>query len=324
MRAERLLTLLLLLQSKGRMTAQELSLELGVSQRTIYRDIEALSMAGIAVYTERGRDGGCSLLDTFRGSLTGFTEDEVIALSTFSIPSPLKDLGLSQELNMALSKLSAVLSTNKRYEAEIGHQRIYLDSTPWFQAQEDVPHLQTIQQAVWEGRQLQISYRFPLRFETWVDHQVEPYGLVAKTNVWYLVASREAIIHAYRISRIREAQILKESVYRVPGFDLARFWQSWCAGIEENRPFFPVKVRVSPEIYPFLRGRMTGNNGEMLIDENPVDEYGWLTITLAFESLEEARAILLGYGRSVEVLKPEALKLSVIDYARQIVDLYTT
>jgi predicted DNA-binding transcriptional regulator YafY len=141
MRADRLISLLMFLQTRGRMTAQELAKELEVSERTVYRDIKALSTAGVPIYTMRGPGGGCALLDSYRTDLTGLTDDEVRALFMLSIPAPLAELGVSQELEAALLKLSAALPAARRYEENRVRQRILLDSIPWFHPHEPVPHL---------------------------------------------------------------------------------------------------------------------------------------------------------------------------------------
>ena len=172
MRADRLLSILLLLQGRGRMTAEELAEELEVSVRTIYRDIDALSAAGVPVYTDRGPGGGCSLLESYRTNLTGLTQSEVQALFMLSIPSPLVDLGVSQELRMALLKLSAALPKAAQRAEERARSRIHLDSTWWFQSGEPVPHLPTIQEALWTDRKLVVRYRLP--FASQVERRVDP------------------------------------------------------------------------------------------------------------------------------------------------------
>ena len=159
MRADRLLSLLMLLQTRGQMTAQELAKELEVSERTIYRDMDALSVAGIPIYGEPGPEGGFALLNSYRTNLTGLTEGEVRALFMLSIPAPLADLGVSQELRSALLKLSAALpDSHRRDEAKV-RQRFHLDSTWWHQGAEQLPHLSTVHDALWQDRQLHIVYR---------------------------------------------------------------------------------------------------------------------------------------------------------------------
>lgn len=330
MRADRLLSILMLLQSRGRMTAGELACELEVSERTIYRDLDALSAAGVPVYAERGPGGGCALLDSYRTTLTGLTQEEVRALFMLSIPAPLAELGVDQELKMALLKLSAALPATRRQDEERARQRIHLDSSGWFETRESVPHLQTLQRAVWEDRKLHLTYR--LRFGAQAEWLVEPYGLVAKANVWHLVCAREGHLRVYRVSQVLEASISDESFERPDDFDLAAFWQGWCAEVEENRPYYPVIVRVAQDLAPWLpqyfgepireevaRAQSTPVQG---VETGSPDTAGWLTVTLLFESLHEARERLLGFGGAVEVVAPVALRLGVVDFARQIISRY--
>jgi predicted DNA-binding transcriptional regulator YafY len=322
MRADRLLSILMLLQARGRMTAQELATELEVSERTIYRDMDALSAAGVPVYAERGPGGGCTLLDRYRTTLTGLNRDEVRALFMLSIPAPLADLGVDQELKAALFKLAAALPASRRRDEALIRQRIHLDSVGWTETREPAPHLHTLQQAVWQDRKLTVLYRLP--FQTEARWLVEPYGLVAKATAWHLVCARNQSWRVYRASLVLDARLSEETFQRSPDFDLASFWESWCTDIEENRPCYPVTVRVAPDLIPWLPHYF----GEPIREEiararsrSPGEEHG-LIITLPFETLEDARARILGFGRAVEVLEPLALRKSIADYASQIVRLY--
>lgn len=323
MRADRLLSLLMLLQVRGRMTAQQLSDELEVSERTIYRDIDALSVAGVPVYAERGPGGGCALLDSYRTSLTGFTEDELRALFMLSIPAPLAELGVSQELKGALLKLSAALPTSRRFEEERVRQRIHLDWEGWFQPDEPVPHLHTIHRAVWEDRKLYLTYcTYLLPLGAPVERLVAPYGLVAKAGIWYVVCARKDRTRVIRVSHVMDARLTEERFERPPDFDLAVFWIKSCAEYEANRPFLPVTARVSPDLIPYLPLYFGNSVRDEIARCGPPDADEWITLTLPFETLEDARTRILGFGRAVEVLEPEALRVSIIDYAHQITDFY--
>lgn len=320
MRADRLLSILMLLQARGRLTAQYLADELEVSARTIYRDIDALSMAGVPVYTERGPGGGCALLDSYRTTLTGLTRNEVRALFMLSIPAPLAELGLDQELKAALLKLSAALPTTRRLDEERTRQRFHLDSADWSETREAVPHLQTIHQAVWHERKLHITYRLP--WSAQANWLIEPYGLVAKASTWYLVCARDGHLRVYRLSRVLDARLSEETFERDADFDLVAFWQAWCTEIEENRPSCPVAVRIAPKFIPYLPQYFGQPIQEAIAQAGPPDGEGWITLTLPFESLEDARDRILSFGRAVEVLGPPAVRNSVQDYAAQIVALY--
>ena len=320
MRADRLISLLMLLQSRGKLPAYHLAKELEVSERTIYRDIEALSMAGVPVYAERGPGGGCTLLESYRSNLTGLTAAEVQALFMLSIPAPLAQLGVSQELKAALLKLSAALPAAHRLEEERARQRIYLDSTWWFQAEETVPCLPAIQQALWQNRQVKISFR--LQFGAEVERVVSPLGLVAKTNVWYMVAGWNGGQRVYRVASITQAQVLDDEATRPPDFDLAAFWKDWAEGYEGQRSSFQVTARLAPELVRELPRYFGDGTLAAMAKAGAPDEHGWVTLTLPFEHFYAARDKILSLGAAIEVIEPEALRLSVIDFAEQIVNFY--
>ena len=325
MRADRLLSLLMLLQARGRMTAQELAQELEVSERTIYRDINALSASGVPVYAESGPGGGCALLDSYRTNLTGLTADEARALFMLSIPAPLDQLGVTQELKAALLKLSAALPEARRRDEERIRQRIYLDSTNWFQDADAVPQLPVIYRAVWDDRLVAITLR--LQFGTFLQTQIEqmiaPYGLVAKAGVWHIVAARDEQLRVYRAADVIGAHLLAETFTRHADFDLAEFWQDWCDGVEQSRPRYEVTLRLAPHFVPQARHYL-GEGARAAIDAQRAapDAQGRVQIVVAFESLEEARSRCLSLGYAVEVLEPEALRRSIVDYAEQIRKVY--
>jgi predicted DNA-binding transcriptional regulator YafY len=320
MRADRLLSILMLLQARGRLTAQQLAEEVEVSVRTIYRDLDALSAAGVPVYAERGPGGGCALLDSYRTTLTGLTPDEGRALFMLSIPAPLVELGVGQELKAALLKLSAALPASRRGDEERVRRRIHLDSVEWFQASEPVPYLQTIQRAVWEDRRLHLVYHLP--FDAQGEWLVEPYGLVAKASTWYLVCARNDHLRVLRVSHVLDAYVADEAFERPVEFDLAAFWKEWCARVEGSRPSYLATVRVAPGFIAWLPSLFGEQIRAAISQAAPLTADGWLTLMLPFETLEDARARILAFGGAVEVLGPPALRDSVLDYARQIVALY--
>jgi len=322
MRADRLLSLLMLLQARGRMTAHKLAEELEVSERTVYRDIDALSAAGVPVYGQAGPEGGYTLLDSYRTHLTGLSKGEVRALFMLNIPAPLAELGVSQDLKAALLKLSAALPAAQRRDEQHVRQRFYLDSTWWGQGEVPLPRLQAVHQAVWEDRKIFLAYRIhPLGVQ--VEQLVEPYGLVAKAGVWYLVYARSGSLFALRVSALLDARVSAESFERPVDFDLAGFWQDWCARREESRSFFAVTVRVAPGFLPELSHYFGDWVHTQIAQAGSPDAQGWTTLELAFESLEAARDRILSFGRGVEVLEPYALRRSILDFATQIVALYS-
>lgn len=245
MRADRLLSILMLLQTKGRMTAHDLAKHLEVSERTIYRDLEALSIAGIPVYTERGPGGGCSLVDGYQTRLTGLTEVEVRALFLFSTAGPLADLGLGKALEDALLKLEAALPSTSRDHAEQVRQRFHLDATWWYHPDKSFHSLQAIQDALWQNHKLYLVYQ--VDDGGWGERLVEPYGLVAKAGIWYLVGSCEGAYSVFRVSRILSATLLEEQFIRPERFDLASFWADYCAQWETEHPSYAVPLRLAPE-----------------------------------------------------------------------------
>ena len=249
MRADRLLALMMLLQTRGRMTAQELAEALEVSVRTIYRDIDALSAAGVPIYADPGPGGGCALLDDYRTNLTGLNEDEVRALFMLSVPAALSELGFGGELRAALLKLSAALPAERRQDAAWVRQRIYLDWTAWQPAEEPAPHLQTIQRAVWEDRKLWLAYQLEYgAYRQRFERLVAPYGLVAKAGIWHLVCAADGRLRVYGVARLAEVQLTAEPFARPDDFDLSEFWQQWCRDDREMRARFPVTVRMSPHL----------------------------------------------------------------------------
>ena len=320
MRADRLLSILLLLQARGRLTARELAQEMEVSVRTIYRDMDALCTAGVPVYAERGPGGGCALMDSYRTTLTGLTEEEVRALFMLGIPAPLTELGVDQEVRSALLKLSASLPAGRRQDQERARQRVHLDPTGWFQVRRPVPLLATIQRALWDDRRLRLTYRLP--FETQVQRIVEPYGIVAKSIAWYLVCGQGQHIRVHRVARLVKASLTNEHFTRPADFDLVRFWQAWCAEAEANRPHYPVTLCVAPQLVPYLTHHFGEDISDKVREAGPAGDSGWIELTISFDTLEDARQRILGCGGAIQVLEPAVLRQSIRDFARQIEALY--
>ena len=320
MRADRLLSLLMLLQTRGQMSAKELAEELEVSERTIYRDITALSTSGVPVYASRGPGGGVRLIEEYRTTLTGLTPEETRALFMMSIPAPLMQLGMGEKFKGALLKLSASLPDTRRADESRTRQRILLDSSWWFQSEQDVPNLQIIQKALFQDQRLHIKVRWEF-FNTEFEQEAEPYGLVAKANIWYLVYARGGTSHVVRASQIVEAEILSDGFTRPADFELESFWENWCREYESQPPF-TARVRIAPEALPLLAEYVGDRARSQLSHSHPPDADGWIMLELPFESFVAARSRLLGLGRAVEVLEPDALRKSLIDFAEQIVGFY--
>lgn len=315
MRADRLLSILLTMQVKPRVTAGELANELEVSERTIYRDMEALSIAGIPVIAERGHHGGWSLLEGYRANLNALNTREI---QTLFLNQPLfADLGLEGAAQNALLKLLATLPQEHRQQAEAINQRLYIDLTGWQRSKEDVSWLPITQEAIWKDRKLQIAYR---RSDgEVVERVIDPLGLVAKGSVWYLVGAVDGETRTYRVSRIQSAALTDQPCRRPPDFDLKTYWEQSTVEFFENIPRHPAVVRVSPAILPRLRYAGTFVKIDAVL---PPEPDGWSTVHLHFDIPEEAREFVLGFGTFIEVIEPTELRDQVIEMAKAVVAFY--
>lgn len=307
MRADRLLSILLLLQVQRRLTSRELAERLGVSARTIHRDMEALSGAGVPVVAERGAGGGWHLLEEYRTNLTGLSDAEVQALFLASPGRLFADLGLAEAADGALIKLLAALPTRHRHRAEDIQARIHIDLAGWRQVEGAVPTLPILQGAIWEERQLRISYRRSDGRE--VERIVAPLGLVAKGSLWYLIAAYEGEPRTYRVSRIATATLLDATFERPPGFDLATFWAQSASEFITRLPHYRAAVRVAPAA---LRQIRLGGRYARITEEAAPDVDGWSVVQLDLETEEWAREFVLGFGAAIEVLAPPELRAHVI------------
>jgi predicted DNA-binding transcriptional regulator YafY len=319
MRADRLLSILMLLETRGKMTARQLAAELEVSERTIYRDVTALSSSGIPVYTEDGPGGGISLVEDYKTDLTGLNADEVRALAMLNIPEPLVKLGVARDLKAAMLKLSASLPTVSRADETRTRQRIHLDASWWFEHEEPIPHLQTIQQALFQQKKLHLTWR---DFKTNVEQTLAPFGLVAKSNTWYLVAGGADHIRVLRVSKILEAQMLEETFEYPEDFHLPTFWKNWCEDFKKKQFVFSATVKISPELMEQLPRFFGEHTASILTQAGAPDQSGRVTLTLPFDSFESARARLLSWGSAVEALEPLSLRMSVLDFAQQIIKIH--
>lgn len=317
MRADRLLSILLLLQVHRRITARELAKRLEVSERTIYRDMEALSTAGIPVTAERGTGGGLILAEAFRTNLTGLSSPEIQALFLGRPTHLLMDLGLQQASEAALIKLQAVLPSVSRQNAEYIRQRIYVDVAGWQRSgEEQLTFLPVLQEAIWHERKISMTYQ---RGEQVIERRLDPLGLVAKGRVWYLVAAVEEEVRTYRISRIQQADLLDEPCVRPFDFDLAGYWQRSSAEFIAALPRYVVSVRMTQR----AQERVTHAGRFIQFEQSsPVDEDGWMSARLTFEIKEEACGYLLGFGPDIEILEPRELREEVINLARNIIIFY--
>jgi predicted DNA-binding transcriptional regulator YafY len=290
MRATRLVSLLLLLQTRGQLTAADIAERLEVSVRTVHRDVESLAAAGVPVEALRGPAGGYRLAGGYRTRLTGLTGDEAEALFAAGMPGPAAELGLGGELAAARLKLLAALPSELQERATRAQRLFHLDARGWFRAEDSVPHLPALASAVWRGCRVKIRYREGNRV---VQRTVDPLGLVLKAGAWYLVAHRVAGMRVYRVSRVASVRPLDDPCERPSGFELSAYWAEWSRAFEDSRPRVEVTAR--------------GPKGER---------------TLVFESLEEARREMLRYGSDLEVVAPVELRDRIAATARKVAALY--
>ena len=319
MRASRLVSLLLLLQARGQLTAGELAAELEVSERTVHRDVEALSASGVPIYAERGAHGGIRLVDGYRTRLTGMTGEEAEALFLAGMPGPAAELGLGTVVAAAQLKVLASLPPELRARASRLVERFHLDAGDWFRASQPVPHLAALSDAVWNSTRIAIEYD---RGEGPARRVLEPLGLVLKAGTWYVVAAVDGQIRTYRVSRVVAAEPGTEGFERPADFDLAGYWAEAAAAYERDIARIEVVVRVRPDRLDRLRnavGTAVVADADYLAEPDPD---GWLRLRLRLDWPDEAPATLLKAGRWVEVLAPADIRARVASTARAIADRY--
>ena len=303
MRASRLVSFLLLLQTRGQLTAAELAERLEVSERTVQRDALALAAAGVPIVSVRGPAGGYSLERGYRTKLTGLDAVEAEALFV----GPAAELGLGRELAAARLKLLASLPAELQERAGRAAQLFHIDTRGWFREEDRVPHLPVIAGALWRGRRVDMRYR---EGSVVVSRRLDPLGLVLKAGVWYLLARRRGEERVYRVSRIVSARERAETCERPPDFDLASTWASRSEAFEQSRPRVEVTVRVPQGEIRYLRGVRVVEDGE-----RP-------TVIAQFDGLDHAFHALMSYGPQAEVLAPQDLRRRMATAAAETAALY--
>ena len=322
MRAGRLLSLLLLLQTRGRMTATELAEELEVSVRTVYRDVEALSGAGVPVYADRGPAGGYQLLDGYRTRLNGLTAQEASSLFLAGLPGPAAELGLGEVAANAELKLLAALPPEPRSHASRMRERFLLDVPGWYRDADDVPHLSEVSEAVWEQRPLLMTYRRWGRQE--VERLIHPYGLVLKGGSWYLVAAPPGgDPRTYRVARVLTLRTEPGRFDRPAGFDLGAFWKVYAAEFRERMYTARARIRLAPGMEELLAYTMGQDVVTAAVAQGgEPDAEGRRTLTVPVESLTHARWLLLRMGAGVEVLEPPELRALMAEAVAELGKMY--
>lgn len=333
MRASRLLSIVLLLQSRGRMTAHALARELEVSVRTIYRDIESLSAAGVPVYGEAGHEGGYALVEGYRTRLTGLHEEEAEALTLAALPGPAADLGLGSVLAVAQMKFDAALPASLRGRAGRIRDRFHLDAPGWYREAEAAAHLTAVAEAVWNERTLRIRYR------RWaepreVERVLHPLGVVLKAGNWYLVAANVPAggsgarpdapsIRTYRVSQILELAEEGGTFERPADFDLAAQWHAALADFDTRRFTGTATVRLSPDA---LRRMADLYEAAVLksvaATASQPDAEGWVRAVIPIEAGAHALGEIFKLGWGIEVLEPAALRARVAETAQEIARLH--
>ena len=320
----------MLLETRGRMSAQALADALEVSVRTLYRDVDQLSAAGVPIYAERGRNGGFALLPGWKTTLTGLTPSEAQAVVLSGLPGPAQDLGLGGDVEGARLKLLAALPASWREDAQRVSARLHLDPVDWYRESDPTPHLPTVAAAVWNGHQV------AMRYESWADtvqRTVSPLGLVLKAGVWYLVAlpmdkpvKGEGGPRTYRVSNILAAQALDAPVRRPARFDLPGYWAQSIRRFEAGLHTGTADLLATPAGLKGLAAlssavaRAVAAAPQVASSRRRRD--GRVAVTIPIESVAHASGQLLRHSPEVEVLRPAALRRALVDRLRATARLY--
>ena len=326
MRASRLLSLLLLLQTRGRMTAQQLADELEVSVRTIYRDVESLHEAGIPLYGDAGPAGGYQLLAGYRTRLTGLSADEADAMFLAALPGPAAELGLGSVMAAAQLKVKAALPPELADRSGRIQERFLLDAPGWYDDGDTSPFLPAVAEAVWNQRRIRVLYR------RWtepaeVERTLAPYGIVLKTGKWYTVAESAGRVKTFRVNQILELTALEDDdsrFERPDGFDLAAYWADQVAEFRTRLIQGEALIRLSADGRQRLEEVMTTDVVKAVnaTAEDDCERAGWVKATVPIESLTHAHGQFLMLGAGVEVLAPVELRERITETAAGLARMY--
>ncbi len=319
MRASRLLSILILLQMRGRLSAEALAEEFEVSVRTIYRDVDQLSAAGVPIYAERGRSGGFQLHDGYRTKLTGFTPQEADALLLSGVGAAAQDLGLGPNLAAAQLKLLASLPPESGASAERVSARFHLDPVNWYTRADASDVLRPLAAAVWSERRVRV------RYESWqevVERTLEPLGLVLKGGVWYLVANVKGRARTYRVSNIQALETLETTFVRPRRFNLERYWKTWSQEFETRLLTAHADIEISPAGRRLLRDTNAAAHEALVTEHAACKPAGWARARVPIESIEMATGMFLRLGADVKVRAPPELRTAIAAEARKIAALY--
>ncbi|TLS36827.1 helix-turn-helix transcriptional regulator [Pseudalkalibacillus caeni] len=317
MRADRLISILLLLKKRGKVTTKELAQELEVTQRTIHRDMEALISAGIPIFSERGKGGGWSIMDNWQNRLSWLKNEEVQSLFIPSSNNLLADLGFNEISEKAREKLYSSVPYQHKEEAIKLWERVYIDTSTWKDRTEHQAFITDIKRALFNEKKLKIIYE---KYNGKSDERIiEPLGLVSKGDKWYLVALKKGEYRNYRVSRIKSVIMLDEEFTYPSYFNLQSYWKKSKKEFVNNLPRYIVQVKVLSSIIPRLK--FTGKFVEVIeVGNNDIDQ--WLPVTLSFHSEEEAVEYIFGFGNKMKVANPVHLKDTLIIMAKDVIDMY--
>lgn len=304
--------MLLLLQARGRLAASAVAKELEVSERTVYRDVDSLSAAGVPVFSERGSRGGIVLAAGYRAALTNLGDQEVRALF-ISASNPIADLGLGGSLARSLEILAGALPETKRRSAERARGRIFIDAKRWVQAEQPREHLASLQRAIWQDLRVELHYRD--RAGKVTRRIIEPLGLVAKAGIWYLVSQSGAEMRVFRAERIIDARVTDERFAWPADFNLEQFWRDWSAALADRSPRYHVKL--------LLHHDGAGVREALEWFEARFDDGGNVA-HVSYPGPETALGDVLAHGGRVEVLEPAELRTRVMACAREVTARYAT
>lgn len=312
MRASRLLAILILLQNRGRLTAEVLAAEFEVSERTIYRDIDALSAAGVPVYGDRGPGGGFALLDGYRTRLTGLANDEAAALALAGVPSAAEAAGFGAALRDAFGKLFAALPGEGGARASAAAARFHIDPADWYRGAAASPWLPELAQAVLAERRIKVRYESCTQHS---ERQLDPLGLVLKGSEWYLAGHQSGRIMTFRVVAIEQLEVLNESFSAPASFDLAQWWREAQLAFEARLFSATARIRLSPLGLQRL-ARLSPRGAGAVAAMAPGEE--WREISLAVEDSDHGARELLMLGAEFEVLEPSSLRARLTSLAVRI------
>jgi predicted DNA-binding transcriptional regulator YafY len=316
MRADRLISIMMHLQRKGRMTARELAQLLEVSERTIYRDIDALSAAGVPIYADAGHSGGFSLPRDYRTQVDGLTTPEIHALFLQMNEQPFKQLGIGQSLNSALLKIFNTLTERHRVDAEWIQQRVFLDRDGWQRNREQVAFMQAVQQSVWEQRQAVIVYTDRLGRKA--EGTLDSYGLVLKAGMWFVVGRAWEDTRAFRVARFESFRLTDRSFERPPQFRLESFWREWVEEYETRRFQYRTTVEAAAEALP----RISAMHGIVAVTQAAAGRKGWKRAHISFENQSAALSAILAQGDQALVVAPKELRDGIREHAARLLNYY--